>query len=245
MRTFKEVDRTNTKGQQILGCIWVFKYKLDKHGNLQKCKARLVVCGNQQAAEDLFTRATTLASTTFRTLMAMTARFDLETRQLNVINAFVNCDLNKVVYMRLLPGFEKPGKVLLLRKALYRLRRSPLLWQQKLTNVFTNLGFKPVSQEPCVTISGEAVVFYYVDDIVFAYRKQDKPLVDKAIKGLKKQFKMTDCGELKWFLGIYVLRDYVKAAGQCYIVENRRKTDKRVVSRERVLVRPSCWHATP
>jgi hypothetical protein len=31
--------------------------------------------------------------------------------------------------------------------------------------------------------------------------------VDKAIKGLKKQFKMTDCGELKWFLGIYVLRD--------------------------------------
>jgi hypothetical protein len=62
-------------------------------------------------------------------------------------------------------------------------------------------------QEPCVAISGEAVVFYYVNDIVVAYRKQDKPLVDKAIKGLKKQFKMTDCGELKWFLGIHVLGD--------------------------------------
>jgi hypothetical protein len=36
MRTFKEVDRTNAKGQQILGCMWVFKYKLDKHRNLQK-----------------------------------------------------------------------------------------------------------------------------------------------------------------------------------------------------------------
>jgi hypothetical protein len=105
----------------------VFKYKLDKHKNLQKCKARLVVCGNQQAAEDLPTRATTLASTTFRTLMAMTARFDLETRQLDAINAFVNCDLDEVVYIRLPPGFEKPRKVLLLRKALYRLRRSPLL----------------------------------------------------------------------------------------------------------------------
>ena len=206
MRTFKEVDRTNAKGQQILGCMWVFKYKLDKHRNLQKCKARLVVCGNQQAAGDLPTRATTLASTTFRTLMAMTARFDLETRQLDAINAFVNCDLDEVVYMRLPPGFEKPGKVLLLRKALYRLRRSPLLWQQKLTDVFTNLGFKPVPQEPCVAISGGAVVFYYVDDIVFAYKKQDKPLVDKAIEGLKQQFKMTDCGELKWFLGIRRLR---------------------------------------
>jgi hypothetical protein len=64
-----------------------------------------------------------------------------------------------------------------------------------------------VSQEPCVAISGRAVVFYYVNNIVFAYRKQDKPLVNKAIEGLKKQFKITDYGELKWFLGIYVLRD--------------------------------------
>jgi Reverse transcriptase (RNA-dependent DNA polymerase) len=136
MRTFKEVDRANTKGQQILGCMWVFKYKLDKHRNLQKYKARLVVCGNQQATGDLPTRAITLASTTFRTLMAMTAHFDLETRQLDAINAFVNCDLDEVVYMRPPPGFEKPGKVLLLRKALYRLRRSPLLWQNKLTEVF-------------------------------------------------------------------------------------------------------------
>ena len=89
-------------------------------------------------------RATTLASTTFRTLMAMTAYFDLETCQIDVINTFVNYDLDEVVYMRLPPGFKKPGKVLLLNKALYRLRRSPLLWQKKLTDVFTNLGFELV-----------------------------------------------------------------------------------------------------
>jgi hypothetical protein len=105
----------------------VFKYKLDKHKNLQKYKARLVMCENQQAAGDLPTRATTLASTTFRTLMAITAHFNLETRQLDAINAFVNCDLDKIVYIRLPPGFKKPGKVLLLKKALYRLRQSPLL----------------------------------------------------------------------------------------------------------------------
>jgi hypothetical protein len=165
------------------------------------------VCGNQQAAGGLFIRATTLASTTFRTLMAMAAHFDLETRQLDAINAFVNCDLDEVVYMRLSPRFEKPGKILLLKKALYGLKQSPLLWQQKLTDVFTNLGFKPVPQEPCVVISDGAVVFYYVNNIVFAYKKQDKPLMDRAIEGLKKQFKMTDCGKLKWFLGIHMLRD--------------------------------------
>jgi hypothetical protein len=98
----------------------------------------------------------------------------------------------------------------LLKKALYKLKQSPLLWQQKLTNVFTNLGFKPVLQEPYITISNKAIVFYYVNNIVFAYKKQDKPLVNKAIKGLKKQFKITNYGELKWFLGIYMLRDRQK-----------------------------------
>jgi hypothetical protein len=85
------------------------------------------VCGNQQAAGGLPIKATTLASTTFCTLIAITTCFDLETRQLDAINAFVNCDLDEVVYIRLSLGFEKPGKVLLLRKALYKLRRSPLL----------------------------------------------------------------------------------------------------------------------
>ena len=60
--------------------MWVFKYKLDKHRKLQKYKARLVVYRNQQATGDLPIRAITLASTTFRTLIAITAHFDLETR---------------------------------------------------------------------------------------------------------------------------------------------------------------------
>ena len=50
-------------------------------------------------------------------------------------------------------------------------------------------------------------MFYYIDDIVFVYRKQDKPIVDKVITNLSKQFKITDYHELKWFLGIYILRD--------------------------------------
>jgi hypothetical protein len=64
-----------------------------------------------------------------------------------------------------------------------------------------------VPQEPYIAISDKAVVFYYVNNIVFAYKKQNKPLVNKAIKGLKKQFKITDYNELKWFLGIHILRD--------------------------------------
>jgi hypothetical protein len=85
------------------------------------------MCENQQAAEDLLTRETTLASTIFCMLMAITARFNLKAYQLNTINAFVNCDLNKIVYIRLLLGFKKPKKILLLKKALYKLKRLSLL----------------------------------------------------------------------------------------------------------------------
>jgi hypothetical protein len=108
--------------------MWTFVYKMDKHGYLQRCKARLAVCGNQQEKGDLLTRVTTLASTAFWTLMGITAKFDLKMVQIDAVNAFVHCDLDEVMYMRMPSGFTKPGKVLRLQKALYGLRRSPILW---------------------------------------------------------------------------------------------------------------------
>jgi hypothetical protein len=207
MGSFEEIERFKVKGNQVLGCMWVFVYKTDKHGFLQKCKARVVVWGNHQTQNGLPTRATTLASTTFRTLMAITAKFDLETQQMDAVNAFVNCPLDETVFMKFPPGYEKPNKVLRLRKALYGLRRSPLLWQKELTKTFKELGFREVPQEPCVMLKGGVIVFFYVDDIVFCYRKKDLEVVEATKRGLEAKYQLNFLGELKWFLGIHVLRD--------------------------------------
>jgi len=61
--------------------------------------------------------------------MAITAKFDLETTQIDIVNAFVHYDLNEVVYIKLPPGFNKgkKDKVLRLRKALYGLQQLLLL----------------------------------------------------------------------------------------------------------------------
>jgi Reverse transcriptase (RNA-dependent DNA polymerase) len=60
--------------------------------------------------------------------MAITAKFDLETTQIDTVNAFVYCDLDEVVYIKLPLGFNgKKDKVLRLRKALYGLQRLLLL----------------------------------------------------------------------------------------------------------------------
>jgi len=55
--------------------------------------------------------------------MAITVKFDLEMTQIDAVNAFVYCDLDEVVYIKLLLRFnkEKTDKVLRLRKALYGL----------------------------------------------------------------------------------------------------------------------------
>ena len=73
---------------------WVFSYKFDKHGFLIKFKARLYVQGDRQPINGLDTYAATLAGTTFRVLMAICAKFDLETRQFDAVNAFTNSDLD-------------------------------------------------------------------------------------------------------------------------------------------------------
>jgi hypothetical protein len=78
-KSWTEVEKLEVKGRQILGCMWVFVYKMDKYQRITKCKARLVVCGNQQRECDLPTRATTLAMTLLRVLLTIVAKFDLET----------------------------------------------------------------------------------------------------------------------------------------------------------------------
>src|SRR3954471_6800709 len=102
---------------------------------------------------------------------------------MDTVNAFVNCSLDKVVYMKMPPGFEVEDRVLRLRKALYGLRRSPLLWQTELTKTFRDLGFKELPQEPCVMIKGGVIVFFYVDDIVFCFRKSEEAVAKEAIRG--------------------------------------------------------------
>jgi hypothetical protein len=236
VKSWTEIHKSEAKEYQILGCQWVFKYKTDKHRRITKCKARIIVCGNQQRECDLPTRATTLATTSFRVLLATAAKFDLETLQLDPLNTFVHAEIDETVYMRMPPGFQKLNTVVQLNKALYGLRRSPILWQTKFTGVLRNMGFAEVPQELCIMKRGGIIYFFYVDDIVFAYRKKDAGSVTEAVTEIWKHFKLKTIGELKWFLGIHIFRDrpkrslwlsqqsYIKKLANEFILGN--KSDK-------------------
>jgi hypothetical protein len=78
--------------------------------------------------------AAILAARSFRMAMAITAHFDLEAKQYDIVNAFINAsrDLESaLVTYHLLDGFKREGIVVELQRALYRLVDSPALWYKE------------------------------------------------------------------------------------------------------------------
>ena len=213
MNSWTEISKFDpeVKGHQILDCMWVYVYKFDKHGRLAKCKARLVVRGDQQDKSKIGdTYAATLAARSFRVFMAIAARFDLEMIQYDAVNAFVHAKLDEKVFMKMPRGYSKRGVVLKLNRALYGLRKSPILWQRSFYSSLLDIGFKPVPHEPCCLTLDGILIFFYVDDIVVAYRKPAEPTVHRLINKLKQHYNLEGGNDLQWFLGIGILRDREK-----------------------------------
>jgi hypothetical protein len=119
--TFQSIQDSSVRSF-VIPLMWVFTYKFDDNGYLVKYKARLVVRGDlQRYSIHDETYAATLASKTFQALMAITAYFDLDTEQLDVINAFTNSRINEEVYVQCADGYEEQGKCWKLNRALYGL----------------------------------------------------------------------------------------------------------------------------
>ncbi|KAL3704530.1 hypothetical protein TMatcc_008201 [Talaromyces marneffei ATCC 18224] len=173
-----------------------------------KCKARLVVRGDQEKRDDMRdTYAATLAARSFRTFMAIAARFDLELKQYDAVNAFVNAKLDEEIFMRMAPGYRESGKIYQLNKALYGLRRSPLLWQKELTSTLIKLGFRAVPHEPCCMLKSGVMLFFYVDDIVVAYKKSRQLEANSILNQLRAKYNISGGEDLEWFLGMRIIRD--------------------------------------
>ena len=204
--TFRHIPKTSAT--KTLPLLWVFTYKFDTNGYLDKFKARLCVRGDLQQPVRLDTYAATLAARAFRALMAIAAAFDLEIFQYDAVNAFTNSTLDETVYCECPQGFEQSDQFLLLLRALYGLRRSPLLWLKEFSCTLTELGLKEI--ESCLFTNDWLVVFFYIDDIIVMCRTKDLPKLYPFKEALFSRYEMRDLGELSWFLGIRIIRDRSK-----------------------------------
>jgi hypothetical protein len=74
------------------------------------------------------TYAATLAARIFRFLVALMAAFGLKAFQYNVLNAFLNAEVNRKIYVQTPEGYvNQLGPLLQLWRALYGLKEAPLL----------------------------------------------------------------------------------------------------------------------
>jgi len=205
--TFRHVSKTSAITADILPLMWVFIYKFDTDGFLSKFKARICVRGDLQAPTQHDTYAATLAARTFRSIMAVAAAFDLEMFQFDAVNAFTNSAMDETVYCACPEGFQEPGKCWLLQRALYGLRTSPLLWLKEFSATLRALGLQQVDEEACLFRNDWLLVFFYVDDIAAICRTADLHKFHQFKTALMSKYEMRFMGELRWFLGIRVIRD--------------------------------------
>jgi hypothetical protein len=103
-----------------------------------------------------------------------------------------------------------PGLYLHLRKALYGLKQSRRAWYDEIASKFTKYGLIRLESDWSVFTNHDKtlIVGIYVDDIIITGKN---PREIQALKNmLKKHYRVTDKGELKWILGVEVIRDRKK-----------------------------------
>ena len=123
--------------------------------------------------------------------MEIAARFDLELKQYDAVNALVRAPLDSKVYIRMPPGYGERGKIYRLNKAVYGLRKAPPFVAANVSSTLLEIGFTLISHEPCCFACDGVLIFFYVDDIVIAYRKSNESLARDLMSPLKRRYNLS------------------------------------------------------
>lgn len=116
-------------GKVTIRCKWLFKTKYAADGSIDKHKARLVILGcHQKQGEDFFeTFAPVAKLTAARNLLAMAAKENWFTCQMDVSNAFLHGDLFENVYMKLPQGYISHGSRIIKNMELFVIRPNEIM----------------------------------------------------------------------------------------------------------------------
>ncbi|KAI3730786.1 hypothetical protein L1987_61963 [Smallanthus sonchifolius] len=200
------------KNRKTIGCKWVYKIKYKSTGEIDRYKARLVAKGFSQREGIDFdeTFSPVVKMVTVRCVLAIAVQNSWPLYQLDINNAFLYGELKEDVYMSLPEGYfsKNESKVCKLKKSLYSLKQASRMWNEKLVGVLYELGFVQSKCDHSLFVKSSKSVFLillvYVDDIVVTGNNSAEILSVK--KFLKSKFLMKDLGELKYFLGIEVIK---------------------------------------
>lgn len=220
---------------------WVFRTKLNSDNSI-RFKARLVVRGflQKEGIDYDETYAPVATQTSFRLLMALSAKFGWPVRQLDVVTAFLNPKIDKEELWVAIPAGTfnvcKPfgSPVMRLKKALYGLKQSPRLWWETIDAALYSMSLVRGCYDTNLYYSSKVVILLYVDNtLIFdiggtcstSTNNDGKMNIATSIDAtnimatLMGLFKMKDLGLLKRFLGfdVFFRNDGIWISQRSYI----------------------------
>jgi hypothetical protein len=103
--------------------------------------------------------------------------------------------------------YKKFKKILKLFQTLYDRRKSFLLWLRILIDKCIEFELNSIFDEFCLfSNDNEILMFFYVNDIVFAFTTSREKHAKSLIRWLKDIFDMRDLDSLKFFLDVRILQ---------------------------------------
>jgi hypothetical protein len=104
----------------------------------------------------------------FRIIMVLVVRYDLELHQIDVKTAFLNSDLYENVYMAQPKGFVVEGKENMgcrIKKSIYVLKQASRQWYLMFDETIKKFGFKKNEEDNCINAkfkNGKIIFSYFV-----------------------------------------------------------------------------------
>ncbi|KAL1199181.1 Retrovirus-related Pol polyprotein from transposon TNT 1-94 [Cardamine amara subsp. amara] len=195
-----------------VGHKWVFVRKRNENNEIVRHKARLVAQGfTQRPGIDYEeTYSPVVDATTFRFLISLAIKENLDMRLMDVVTAYLYGPLDNEVYMKVPEGIELKDKessreqhCIKLNKSLYGLKQSGRMWYNRPSEYLVKEGYKNNPINPCVFIKkwpkGFVIIAVYVDDLNMLGTSGE---ITQTVEYLKKEFEMKDLGQTRFCLGL-------------------------------------------
>jgi len=153
--------------------------------------------------------------TTLHYLLCFMAYNSWNSDHLDVVTAFLNSEIDKVVFAELPEGIDwlsksntpRTGFLRLNLKALYGLKQAPRLWHQSIDGFLLSIGFHKASADYNLYIYNQGVMLLlYVDNIQLLYAESAKSRAIDVKETLIRQYKMKNLRPVKQFLGLEINR---------------------------------------
>jgi hypothetical protein len=196
------------RGNRPIMAVWAMKRKRDPAGEIIKWKARLCAHGGQQTYGVNYwdTYAPVVSWTSVRLVFIIAVMMGWNIRQIDFVLAYPQATLKHNIFMKIPSGVNtlhtKGPHLLKLIKNLYGLKDAGRTWYQHIDKGLQERGFEPSKIDPCVYFKGQIILIIYVDDACII--GPDKTEVENTIASLKRDFALTDEGEVENFLGIKI-----------------------------------------